>query len=263
MRYYVTSDIHGFYEELITSLLDKGYFNDQEEKKLIICGDIFDRGEKERELQAFILDLIKKNEIILIRGNHEDLALECIKEIDDLGLKNLSHHHISNGTLKTLLNLSELDQSEANGIKNHDLAKFLKNSDYIKEIIPATKNYFETDNYIFVHGWIPFYDFFGSSYNPSSYSEYYKNWREANTEYWNRARWANGMYLWNLGIKEPNKTIVCGHWNTSWGHQKLHRDCETQFDFDAIYDPFYDNGIIALDACTAHSRQVNVILLED
>ena len=46
MKYYVVADVHGFYREFIEAINDKGFFNDTEPHKLIICGDLFDRGEE-------------------------------------------------------------------------------------------------------------------------------------------------------------------------------------------------------------------------
>ena len=44
MRYYVASDIHGFFGCFTKALEEKGYFSDRDEHKLIILGDLFDRG---------------------------------------------------------------------------------------------------------------------------------------------------------------------------------------------------------------------------
>ena len=74
MRYYVTADVHGYYSHLMTALTEAGYFEDTKPHKLIICGDLYDRGEEAVQLQSFILALLERDEVILIRGNHEDLA---------------------------------------------------------------------------------------------------------------------------------------------------------------------------------------------
>ena len=44
MKYYITADIHGFYTEFHKVQDEAGYFTDPEPHKLIILGDIFDRG---------------------------------------------------------------------------------------------------------------------------------------------------------------------------------------------------------------------------
>ena len=73
MKYYVVADIHGFFSALKTALTEKGFFEDTEPHKLVVCGDLFDRGKEAVELQKFIVDLMEKDEVILVRGNHEDL----------------------------------------------------------------------------------------------------------------------------------------------------------------------------------------------
>ena len=79
---------------------------------------------------------------------------------------------------------------------------------------------------------------------------------------WNYARWFNGMEVAHKGVIEPNKTIVCGHWNSSYGHSVIEGKC-SEFGSDADFSPYYGKGIIALDACTAISTKVNCIVLDD
>lgn len=58
------------------------------------------------------------------------------------------------------------------------------------------------------------------------------------------------------------KTILCGHWNCSYGHAQFeHKGSE--FGPDADFSPYFGPGIIALDACTAHSGHVNILVLDD
>ena len=61
---------------------------------------------------------------------------------------------------------------------------------------------------------------------------------------------------------ENGKTIVCGHRHASYGHSKL-EGMGTEFGKDADFSPYIAPGIIALDACTAHSGIVNRIIVED
>ena len=117
----------------------------------------------------------------------------------------------------------------------------------------GTLNYFETEHYVFVHGWIP------CIYGRSGYS-YYSNWREASEGEWRSARWYNGMDVVRTCMED--KTIVCGHWHTSYGHAK-YEGKGSEFEADADFSPYYASGIIALDSCTAFSRKVNVITIED
>ena len=61
---------------------------------------------------------------------------------------------------------------------------------------------------------------------------------------------------------DENKTIVCGHWHTSYGHSKYEHK-GTEFGEDADFSPYYGPGIIAIDACTAFSGKVNCLVIED
>ena len=67
MRYYVVADTHGFYTPMKKALEEAGFFADETPHKLIMLGDIMDRGKEAKELQAFILDLMDKDMFILIR----------------------------------------------------------------------------------------------------------------------------------------------------------------------------------------------------
>jgi hypothetical protein len=59
----------------------------------------------------------------------------------------------------------------------------------------------------------------------------------------------------------PDKTLVFGHWHCSKGWAK--KEHRSQFDDDAKFDPFYGDGFIAIDACTAHTGKVNCIVIDD
>ena len=76
MKYFVSADIHGFYDEWQNSLKDKGFDINNPEHKIIVCGDLFDRGRQPRDIIDFIIS--HKDKFILIRGNHEDLMQEMI-----------------------------------------------------------------------------------------------------------------------------------------------------------------------------------------
>lgn len=255
MKYYVVADIHGFYTELKQALTEKGFFSDTLPHKLIICGDIMDRGGEAIEVQQFILDLMDKNQVILIRGNHEDLMMDIIYNWENKSY--MFAHHISNKTTDTIL---QLTNATAILPDNCDHVKEqLLNTPFIKKIIPSMIKYYETKHYIFVHGWIPCYRFLE---NGVERFEVIDNWRTAEPEDWYFARWTNGMAAWKSGVRETGKTIVCGHWNCSYGHSVIEHK-GSQYGEDADHSPFYGDGIIAIDACTALSKKINCIIVED
>ena len=78
MKYFVSADIHGFYNEWISALNENGFDVNNPDHKIIVCGDLFDRGTQAKKLQAFVIELLIKGKIILVKGNHEDLVVELI-----------------------------------------------------------------------------------------------------------------------------------------------------------------------------------------
>ena len=72
------------------------------------------------------------------------------------------------------------------------------------------------------------------------------------------------MEMWhNRACREPNKTIVCGHWHCSWGHVMYEdKGKYTEFDASANWEPFAADGILAIDACTAYTQKINCVIIE-
>lgn len=255
MKYYVVSDIHSFYTEFIDALTEKGFFEDKEPHKLIVCGDLFDRGREAVKLQDFIDDLLKKDEVILIRGNHEDLFEDLIDNADNLLIDpNWTAIHSLNGTFDTLLQLTNSDYNTAL-IWTKRIVATAKNTPFYKRILSSMKDYYETENYIFVHGWIP------CMQNGDDFT-YIENWREQRGKVWENARWKNGMLVASKGIIEPNKTIICGHEPCSYGHIKFEENTGKTVN-GPYYLPYYGEGIIAIDAQTYNTHKVNCIVIED
>jgi hypothetical protein len=86
------------------------------------------------------------------------------------------------------------------------------------------------------------------------------DWREVSEEEWQDSRWGNRFELAEQGLL-PDKTVVFGHWHCSTGWAKA-EGC-SEFGDDAKFEPYYGDGFIAIDACTAHSGKVNVLVIED
>ena len=66
MKYYVVADPHGFYLYLRQALEEAGFFEDNEPHKLIVCGDVLDRGEESAEIVDFLLELASKKASIAL-----------------------------------------------------------------------------------------------------------------------------------------------------------------------------------------------------
>jgi serine/threonine protein phosphatase 1 len=248
MKYYVTADVHGYCTLLQQALTAAGYFEDTEPHKLVILGDLLDRGEEACQVQDFVLRLMEQEQVILIKGNHEELFEALVTK--DRGLA--YRHHVLNGTFDTALQLTGFSTSDA-GRRSWDFAYEARRTPFYKQIIPSMLDFFETEHYVFVHGWIP-------CDNESGTLCFRADWRSAGPEDWASARWLNGIEA--AQTCREQKTVLCGHWHASYGHAKYeHKGSE--YGPDADFSPYRGPGIIALDACTAISGRVNVLLLED
>jgi serine/threonine protein phosphatase 1 len=255
MKIFAVSDIHSFFTPLKKELDKKGFEANNPEHLLVVCGDVFDRGSESREVYEYLNGLTN---VILVKGNHESLMEEVWSRGYTLG------HDCQNGTAQTIMDLF---------VSNPNLEPY----DYIKvsekilrPFFSKFVNYFETKNYIFVHGWIPCEKSECASkpwYLQNKLLEYNPYWRNCNDVEWEAARWINGIKAgYANSIIEPGKTVVCGHWHCSYGHMLKSAKTNnwiSEFGEDAIWVPFEAEGVLAIDRCTAHTGEVNVVVLED
>lgn len=253
VKWFVSSDIHSFFDIFYAELLKQGFEIDNPEHKVIICGDLMDRGDQTVKLFDFIKSLHSHNRLIYVRGNHESLLFDCMHEITCGRLP--GYHHFSNGTIKTICQFCGENEWII-----YDPTQRKKICDTMQPILDfIDKNcvdYAEIGSYVFVHGWIPCY-------------QGLNDFRDATAEDWERARWENGMERWmNRKCRADSKTIVCGHYHCSWGwsHVRLERKefpNKSRADWKKSFEPFVDDGIMAIDACTAYTNLCNVIVIEE
>lgn len=257
MRYYVLSDVHGFFSETEKALRESGYYEDAEDKKIVICGDLLDRGKEPNEVIEWVKGLICKEEVVLVRGNHEDLICELAEDLVVL-VEDLTYSkHMLNGTVNTLSEITKMSKSYMRQYPEATRARFYQ-SVFYKDILPVMVDYFETDRYIFTHGWLP------CLVSNERLGVYVldPDWRNADKKAWENARWISGQRAAHAGAIERGKTIVCGHESALFGHVRYEKNCSGKGK-DVVYTPYYAEGVIAIDACTAISRRVNVLVLEE
>ena len=77
MKYFVITDIHSFYYEMISALEKSGFEYNNPNHVLISCGDLLDRGNNTIDVLRYINGLPKERKI-LVKGNHEELLTECL-----------------------------------------------------------------------------------------------------------------------------------------------------------------------------------------
>ncbi|MHB8880419.1 MAG: metallophosphoesterase family protein [Thermodesulfovibrionales bacterium] len=76
MKSLVIGDIHGMYEELMRALELSGY---SDSDRLIVLGDVINRGERSREVMEFLIEAKRRNpENVYLRGNHEKVLLSAL-----------------------------------------------------------------------------------------------------------------------------------------------------------------------------------------
>lgn len=133
---FVLSDIHGCADELEALLkkipLIKG-------SQIIFLGDYVDRGPNSKKVIDIILDLKTKYEVIALKGNHEKMFLDFLRNKDTPEALSF----IYNGGGATLASYSDPKTGQYEIPKTH--IKFFD----------SLKLYYETDDYIFVHAGLP------------------------------------------------------------------------------------------------------------
>ena len=283
-KYFIISDIHSFYDEMIRCLSKSGFDANNQDHILVVCGDIFDRGTKPFEvyqwLRKFPLD-----RRILIRGNHETLLKELVER------QHAEWHDESNGTYRTLFYLAGLDKDQIT--EDYYKQAFASDhfdpmhedqlrreydqkmdsvfyTDIIKEVLDWIAsdewvNYWETDNYIFCHAWIPTNK--QVNWEKSRWmgeliveAEFYRDdWRNATQTEWDDAMWECPWKKAQDKLNQTGKTIVCGHWHTSDFFNHLTKQRKGKYECLIFKSKRYK--LIGLDACTVVSHQVNVLVL--
>lgn len=238
-KLFCVSDIHGFFDEMKSALDAAGFDPKNENHWLIVCGDCFDRGLQTWNVFNYLNELPRK---IIIRGNHEDLLLECVERGYPLS------HDVTNGTAQTVMDFGDSNEFKRScKMCGKVVGEFIKNMPY----------YFETEKYVFVHGWLPpMLDEFGRTI-----CTVHPQWYHATDAEWAKGAWRNGMAMY-FKKEVIDKTVVCGHWHTSYGHFTAGH-CKEEYGEDAIFEPFIAEGIIAIDGCIARTKKCNVVVLED
>jgi serine/threonine protein phosphatase 1 len=253
-KLFVVSDIHSHYKPFREALDEAGFDPDNKDHWLISCGDVFDRGLESVELFKLLMSIDNK---ILVKGNHDILLEQCCTR----GFPYTSDKH--NGTVQTIKDFGasamEYDFEKCCEITYNKLARY-------RELLV---NYFETQNYIFVHSWIPTHKDVkphpADKWIDLAKDEWMEDWRNANDVEWEDAMWGNPFWKAQDGLNQTGKTIVFGHWHCSLGHLCDSQGELSEFGENACWEPYFneEQKIIGIDRCTAYTGKCNVIVLED
>lgn len=217
---------------------------------MIVCGDAFYSGPQPGELFVFLRELWQKGRLIFIYGNHDIELLDNIK--------NNRFTRKANRTCAELVIKYLTDETDLTDDLLILKCKELGFTDFLSSV-PVW--YYETENYVFTHGFIPTVK---RSYDP--------NWRNAGEREWRAASRSDAMLLsMRYNVCEPKKTIVCGHYSTARCY--LMKDATPDDWKNKIYKdvsgvpregfkPFFTDSFIALDGSVKKSGFVNCVVLE-
>lgn len=231
-RIVAVSDVHGFYDEMMAALKEVNF--NPETDLFVNCGDAMDRGSQPRQVIEFLNRLPNK---VLIKGNHEQLMKDAIKR------KCFLSHDIHNGTANTAYDFCTKENA---GLMNHaQILGELRDDPEYQKYMDLLVNYYETENYIFVHSWIP-----GGT-----------DWRCAPQSKWDKAMWGNPFDIASVVGNKTGKTIVHGHWHNSTGWWQ--KGIGSEFGEDACFNIIEHDSCIGLDGCVAYTKKVNVLVIED
>ena len=238
---FALSDIHGHASEAKEALKNAGFDRNNPKHLLVVLGDYFDRGRENKAVYNY-LDSIKNK--VLIRGNHDDALDNAITN----GKLTTSDH--MNGMERTIVEFFRSDY-----FPEHNLIYIDETSNGYKELTPflaAMRDYFETEHYVFTHGWLPL-----EIDIPNVEAIIHPDWKYDQPSVWRAAHWKEWNKVYHYRPKLEGKTVVVGHRSTSYASE-----------FDPMRGPknysiFYGEGTIAIDALTVNSGRVNVLVIRD
>ncbi len=260
-KIFAISDIHNNYNAMRKGLESAGYDETNPFHLLVVLGDMFDRKPGDAvAIYEYLKRLTDEGKAIVIRGNHESMLQSYLD-----GSSISSFNYIHNGTDETMADFWHRTAPfeswcalEGNcPLTGETFAKWLKivqkdiNKEY-PELLPWIKSlpyYYETENYIFTHGAID--TKVEDWHNPHCFRYSYADW--------DALTWDDGSFFGSK-INNTDKTIVIGHFGTDHLRNKYGLKNDNKEDFSILKRN--DGKVIAIDATTAYSKKVNVLVIE-
>ena len=259
MKYFVFSDIHGCYNELMNSLKLSGYDENNNDHKLLFLGDAFDKNKDDYQMYLFLKNNIENDKLIWILGNHD---LYLLNVLNEKKINKFCYNTVLNIAKGIDINLDNIDDC-INALINDGLLKLLKEK---------TRYYYETKDYVLTHAFIPF---------NKKENENDPNWKDASIERWRGA--LNNMKGFKHVIVDkiyiPNKTLILGHIGAYYGNliknhpeleidgkefkkysSKIMRNCKNYLEY---FKTFIDDKVIGIDSRCFETGFVNIFVFED
>ena len=238
-KLFVLSDLHGHFTQAKEALDKAGFDAGNEDHLFVHCGDLFDRGRENRAVLEFVQSLPRK---VLVKGNHDERLYRVLTE------GKVSETDFYNGMRTTLTEFFGADCVAPDGTL--DLSQ---HADTVRELcglIGGMVDYFESERYVFVHGWLP-------TEKRDGLPHLLENWQNASEAAWQYARFSRWMDFIHSPARLDGKTIVCGHRPTRLA--AAFDPARSEDDSSTYESP----GMMAIDAGTIRSGRVNLLVLED
>lgn len=251
MTYFVFADPHGNYEALITAITEMGYDASNSQHQLIGCGDYFGRAARSNSdcvnIWKYLTSPHHVNKPICIRGNHESILIDAIER------RQLTEVDVYNGEHNTFASFLGRypNQVMYDCYLQFDAAKAMIDVGFY-DWLKSLPWYFETEHYIFTHGFVPLM-YFTRGVELSDFDD----WS------WTRASWAktpDEIVKFDIMKVESGKTIVFGHWRAKELNKRFVGKWEEN-DGDIYVDE--ERKLIGLDVTTALSHKVGSIVIDD
>lgn len=266
-KYFCISDVHGYYQEMIDSLVTAGYDENNDNHVLVVLGDLFDRGRDSKKVYKYLRKLSDEGKAIILKGNHELMFIDFLKGGD--AWFNFNHNGMrmtfddfldrtasfeSYIVIDNSLNLENIEEHDFDYLWN---AYQKSTREYIFDEFPdildwldSRPDYFETKNYIFTHG---------------SIDTEVKDWHKPEIKRytfsgWQACHWDDGSF-YSKEIYNTDKTIVVGHFSSDNIREKYQIDMDNYSDNKILVRE--DGRVVYIDACTPRTKRVNVYIIED
>jgi hypothetical protein len=278
-KYFAISDVHGCASYAKKAVKKAGFDPKNPNHFLVVLGDVFDRGTENEAVFEWLSSL--KN-VILVRGNHEQLMKEMIERGYPIG------RDVHNGTCDTVLeimghtrkelsdaldkvapmpdfdggcaalkkNMEKRDEAYFSILKEW-FSAFADSPAYRWQQGPQWRNFFRLGDFAFVHCWVPLASSYGFKIDYMDAEKLAKrsDWDKASDSDWADAAWGCPFALNDAGLRPRGITLVVGHWTTSdFNRHYLHEIDD--------FSGYAGNGLIALDGSAAFTEHVNVAVFE-
>lgn len=190
-KLFVIGDVHGEYQ-LFTSLLMDFH---EESHQLVLIGDLLDRGKDSKKCLLLGKELVEKYQAVYLKGNHEDLFLNFLKDPEER-YKN----YLLNGggeTIESLLHAGAVEEYSATEISLMIQSRYKS----LITFLEALPYFYEWHQYLCVHAGV---------------NLELTDWRHT----------TNRDYLWirkefHEGKNRTNRKIIFGHTPTMYLHKEM------------------------------------------